>query len=137
MLLSLSFVFYMITKLTHKAWERLFISLSLLVCSAGLRFLPIPGSLSISLGYLITAITIALPLLIYLTRTGWRHVGWVAGAIGIFIAAVYFRTIDQRQEILTMGTHWIWHLLGGVAVHLLITFIYKDKEVLLTPKSEE
>ncbi len=137
MLLSLSFVFYMIAKLVHKAWERALLFFALLAFSFGLRFLPMPGSLRISLGYLITALVIALPLLIYLIRTGWRHAGWVAGAIGMFIAAVFFRTVDQRQEILTMGTHWIWHLLGGVAVHLLITFIYKDKEVLLTPKSEE
>jgi len=137
MLLSLSFVFYLISKLSRKAWERALIFSALVAFSVSLRFLPIPGSLRISLGYLITALIIALPLLIYMIRTGWRHIGWVAGASGILRVAVFFRSIDLRQELLPMGTHWIWHLLGGVAVHLLITFIYKDKEVLLTLNSEE
>lgn len=131
LLLSLALVIYMIAKLTPNIWGRLLIFLGIFALSLGLRFLPFPDGLRISLGYTITAFTISAPLLVYLWRTRWRYAGFAGSAVGVFLLAVYFRSIDRSQQFFEMGTHWVWHLLGGVAVHLLITFVYKDREAIL------
>jgi len=29
-----------------------------------------------------------------------------------------------------MGTHWLWHTFGGIAVFFLLYYIYKDEQEL-------
>lgn len=128
MLLSMAFVVYTIFKITPHYLHRALIFSAVLLFSFGLRFLPMPGGLRISLGYLITALTISIPLLVYLARTHWRFAGWVVAAFLTFGLAITFRSIDRTQTVLPMGTHWLWHILGGVAVHLMLIFVYKDRE---------
>ncbi|MER3375670.1 MAG: hypothetical protein RIM83_13610 [Allomuricauda sp.] len=91
-----------------------------------LRILPIPGPWRISLGYVITAATILFPLVWYLVRTEGRNMVFVILAFGFFGIAVFFRSIDLAQTFFPMGTHWLWHFFGGVAVHFLIAYIFKD-----------
>ena len=66
------------------------------------------------------------PLVLYLIRTNGRYLILVLLAFGIFGIAVYFRSIDLTQTLFPMGTHWLWHLFGGIAVHFMITYIFKD-----------
>ena len=67
-----------------------------------------------------------LPVARYLTRTKWRGVGLVAAALSMFAVAAWFRGIDVSTPIsfLPMGTHWLWHSFGAIAVHLLILYIH-------------
>ena len=78
-------------------------------------------------GFPVLALTIATPVLVHLARTGWKDFGLVAGALVGFAVAVGFRSIDLRVpiEFLPMGTHWLWHSVGAVAVHLLMLYIYR------------
>ena len=68
-----------------------------------------------------------MPVLRHLARTGWKDVGLVAGALVGFAVAIGFRSIDLSVSIafLPMGTHWLWHSFGAVAVHLLMLYIYR------------
>ena len=38
--------------------------------------------------------------------------------------------------IFSMGTHWLWHLFGGIAVHFLIAYIYQDQKAVRAKKFE-
>ena len=125
-LLCSSAVVYFVFKLTHNWWMRIFSLMLLFGSSYLVRLLPLPPHLSVSLEYVILASTILVPLTWYLIRTKGQYLAWVLLAFGIFGLAIYFRSIDLTQNLLSMGTHWLWHLFGGVAVHLLIAYIFKD-----------
>ena len=76
----------------------------------------------------VVALTILMPLLVHLVRTGWRDFGLVTGALVGFAVAVGLRSIDPSVPIafLPMGTHWLWHAFAAVAVHLLMLYIYRS-----------
>ncbi|MEL6485069.1 MAG: hypothetical protein AAFP96_09515, partial [Bacteroidota bacterium] len=96
------------------------------------RALPIPPQFRISIGYVITALTVLIPILIYQFKTQFKFFPYLIVAFGVFGMAVFFRTIDLNQTFLPMGTHWLWHFFGGVAVHYLIAYIFKDNLLPLT-----
>jgi hypothetical protein len=48
---------------------------------------------------------------------------WVVGAAlevaGVYLAALFFRTIDNEVcPVLPIGTHFVWHLLIGLVTYL-------------------
>jgi hemolysin III len=45
--------------------------------------------------------------------------------IGFFCVALFFRTIDNGigKEWFPMGTHFLWHICGGISVFFLLNFI--------------
>ena len=133
MLLCLALIVYLVSKIVTSLRSRLLLFICLMGVFFGLRFVPMNDALRISLGYIITALTLSLPFFLYLRKTNWKNAGLVLSAFLVFGAAVYFRSIDLEQEWFPMGTHWLWHLLGGVAVHLLIGYLYKDNLVSLRP----
>ena len=126
MFLCLALVIYFIFKLAQTWWSRLLLIVAILGASFLLRTLPIPSGLRISLGYVITALTILLPLGWHLYKTQWKNAGLASLAFLVFALAIYFRSIDLTQTFFPMGTHWLWHFFGGVAVHFLIAYIFKD-----------
>lgn len=135
MLLCAAVVIYFIFKLVDSWWQRIIWIVILLGASFLLRILPIPVGLRISLGYVITAATILIPIAWYLISTKGKNVRLVLTAFLIFAIAVFFRSIDLHQDFFPMGTHWLWHLLGGIAVHFLIAYIFKDNLLNLSANS--
>lgn len=83
-----------------------------------------------SIGYIGNAVAILLPVVVYAYRTGWMRTRFLGFAVLAFVLAVSFRTLDKKFEIdfLWMGTHWLWHLLGGIAVFWIMLYIYEDIE---------
>ncbi|SHG55120.1 hypothetical protein [Flagellimonas flava] len=126
MLLCLALVVYFIFKLATIWWQRLLLIILIFGASYLLRILPIPLGLRISLGYIITAGTILIPIVWYLVRTRGKNMSLVCLAFFIFGIAVFFRSIDLTQTFFPIGTHWLWHFFGGLAVHFLIAYIFKD-----------
>lgn len=126
MLLCAALVIYFIFKVVRTWWQRLLLVFLLLGTSYMLRILPISPGWRISLGYVITAATILLPLVGYLIKTQGKNAILVITAFTIFSVAILFRSIDKSQSFFPMGTHWLWHFFGGVAVHFLIAYIFKD-----------
>ncbi len=136
MLLCMAMVIYFILKIVSKTWQRVLFLLIIFGLSFSLRILPIPEAVRISTGYIITALTVIVPLIWYLFKTKFVHAQWVALAIIIFGIAIFFRSIDLKQSIFEMGTHWLWHFFGGVAVHCLIAYIFKDNLLNLSATSD-
>ena len=136
MLLCLSLIAYLVSRIVTSTLSRIFLFLGLMLLFFGLRFLPLNETLRISIGYVITALTLVLPFVLYLNKTSWKNSALVLAAFAVFGLAVYFRSIDLQQQWFEMGTHWLWHLLGGVAVHLLIAYLYKDNLVSLRPSDK-
>ncbi|MGB3776538.1 MAG: hypothetical protein WA951_14860, partial [Leeuwenhoekiella sp.] len=128
MLLSLAGVVYFIGKWTETWPQRILLATIIIGCFFGLRLLPLNPSVKISFGYLVTALAIAVPIIGYLYKTKWNNAKDVAIAFAIFGLAVFFRFVDKRMDIdfFYMGTHWLWHSFGGLAVFFLIRYIYKD-----------
>ncbi len=126
--LSLAGVVYFIFKWMETWPKRLLLIALMSFVFVGLRALPFPVKIQITLGYIITALTVAVPILGYLYKSQWRNVGYVMMAFGIFGIAVFFRFLDRRMSIdfFWMGSHWLWHIFGGTAVFFLIQYIYKD-----------
>jgi len=56
------------------------------------------------------------------------HAIWVIAAMVFFTIALGFRAIDFTEALpsMTMGTHWLWHIFGCLAVHLVTVYIYRD-----------
>ncbi len=94
------------------------------------RWIELPPRFSTSIGYVGTGAAVVLPLLFYGRSTRWRYFGNIVFAILAFAAAVSFRTLDKLQDLdmFWMGTHWLWHTFGGVAVFFLMRYIYLDQE---------
>lgn len=130
MLVCLGGIVYFITKIKKKWWERLLFFLGLMLLSFLPRLIILPNEYRISFGYAVTAITVLTPFIWYAYNTGWKNVQLILMAIFIFGLAVTFRTLDNITVLLPMGTHWLWHTFGGVAVFFLLLYIYKDKEQL-------
>lgn len=96
----------------------------------GFRYLPFPGRLQTSMGYVGTVIGVLIPILYFGYRTGWKYFGSIVIAIVCFATAVTFRSLDRilDKEIFYMGTHWLWHALGGIASFFVFRYVYVTEE---------
>lgn len=128
MLLSLAGVVYFIIKWTETWMQRILLAVAIIGAYFILRALPIAPKIQLSFGYLVTALAIGIPVFGYLYKTNWHNARYVFSAFAIFGLAVFFRILDKYAdtEIFWMGTHWLWHSFGGLAVFFLIQYIYKD-----------
>ncbi len=126
MLLCIALVCYFVFKIVGAWWQRTLFIVVILGLSFMVRALDMPKGLRISIGYGITALTILVPMAWYLLKTKWKNLGLVSAAFVVFGLAIFFRSIDLEQEILSMGTHWLWHFFGGIAVHFMIAYIFRD-----------
>lgn len=111
--------------------NRLHAAISILLLFVGIRFvrgvLPLPLHLKIAAGYSMLAAVIVLPALIYCASCGWRRVGYLFGALLSFAIAIFFRSVDP-QGLIPMGTHFLWHLFGGLSTFLMVNYIYLEGE---------
>ncbi|MBS1581838.1 MAG: ceramidase domain-containing protein [Bacteroidetes bacterium] len=95
-----------------------------------LQVLRLPATVVMNSGYALLGLTVLLPIMAHLRRKGWHHWPWMAASAACFGLAVTFRSLDRSELLrwLPMGTHWLWHTFGGVAVHFLIGYIWRDDE---------
>lgn len=130
MLVCLGGIIYFILKIKKKWWERVLLFSGLLILSLIPRRIQLPQTYQISFGYIVTALTVLTPFIWYAYKTRWKNVHLIIVGAIIFALAITFRTLDNTAELLPMGTHWLWHIFGGIAVYLLLLYIYKDKETI-------
>jgi hemolysin III len=85
-------------------------------------FLHLERSVQISLGYISAALTIVVPLTLLVQRSRWNGITLLLGIVLSFATAVAFRLFDRpgATSPLPMGTHFLWHAFGGLAVWLLM-----------------
>ncbi len=80
----------------------------------------------IGLGYGMLALTILIPAGVHCAlrwRTGWP---WLVSALLAFVVAIAARQLDHRlgELLLPMGSHFLWHIFGGVSVFCLMAYIF-------------
>lgn len=94
----------------------------------GISALGLPRVMGPMVGYPMMALSLLLPVLWNLSREKWADMTLVLAALAVFALAVLSRTFDSRlsADLLPMGTHWLWHSLGAVAVQILITYIWRS-----------
>lgn len=81
------------------------------------------------LGYPVLAGLILYPMLHHARLHRWKGASFIFAAIFVFIVALSFRALDFTGNLdeMTMGTHWLWHIFGGITVHFLTIYIYLDE----------
>lgn len=134
MFLSLACSFYFSKKNGHSLLK----TLSILFLPAGSIMaihytFKIPMYISMSLFYSSLALALFYPLFYYSWQRNKRHLDVLIKSVVIFILAALFRSTDHvfPTSFFPMGTHWLWHSLGAIAVHFSIKFIflcYEDRE---------
>jgi hypothetical protein len=83
------------------------------------------GHRNINVNYALMAMTVLVPIFLFLRRKKFRNGYLVAGALTSFLIALLFRIVDDDQW-LSIGTHFLWHLFGALACHLLFLFVYRS-----------
>ena len=93
-----------------------------------LRVLEWPPAMVMNGGYALLGLVVLLPILLHLRRNGWRRWPWMAASAICFGIAITFRSLDHSELLLALplGTHWLWHSFGGVAVFYLVGYIWWD-----------
>ena len=92
-----------------------------------LRYLaPDVGLLRISFGYISLAGTILCPAILYSTRTSGAHAIWLVCCVLSFAIAITCRIFDSERWF-PMGTHFLWHLFGGLSTYCLMEYVYRGE----------
>lgn len=127
-LLCMAASIYFVFKLDKSLFYKIGVIVLIVAISIGLRRLPVPGLSKDTVGYLATAAALLLPMAWYIIATQGRYSRYIFAALGSFVLAILFRISDRfvSTDVLYMGTHWLWHLFGGLSVFFLMTYIYKD-----------
>jgi len=144
--LGLAGAIYLAVKLTRR-WAWLYIGGSVLVYVVAneLLFRVIKPSImwAVGLSYATLAAIVITLMVLVLAKTRFRHVGWAAGGVVSFAIGFFFRQIDDQSARLlnlTMGTHWLWHTFGAVAVAFGTEYFYRvegEGKVVVQPTSAE
>jgi len=79
--------------------------------------------LFINVNYAFMAALVLFPVFGYLVKTNWKNGKWVGFALIAFIFALTFRIAD-KWEVLTIGTHFLWHTFGAMASFCMLNYIY-------------
>lgn len=85
--------------------------------------------LVLSLGYVLIGIFILIPIIIFLSGNSFFGFWYIVIAFASSALGLFFRSIDLKSKLIH-GTHWLWHVFGGIAVHFLITYIYLSSKIL-------
>jgi hypothetical protein len=83
------------------------------------------GHNNININYGLMAVTVLVPIFLFLRQKKFKNGQLVIGAFSAFLCALFFRIVDA-DHWLSMGTHFLWHLFGAVACHLLFLFVYRS-----------
>lgn len=78
----------------------------------------------ISFGYIVLAIVILLPAFLLSKKNKWHGIRTLIMALVSFSGAVVCRIGDSSWgRVLPMGTHFMWHILGGIATYYIFSFL--------------
>jgi hypothetical protein len=105
--------------------------LALLLSGRLLRvYLELPKNLGITLSYLGAALAILIPAALHAQRCGREHRRFLGWATIFFALALTCRYVDKGAGMtwLPMGTHFLWHILGGMSVWALLHYIARIEE---------
>lgn len=135
--LTVAVYFYVRSKIRWY-WILLAMFSPFLIMSAIHTFDLMPTVFRRLLGYPVMAATILIPIILHIRKSKGRNAVWIVMALVSFIIAIFFRSIDASSNDLIppMGTHWLWHVFGSLASHLLIVYIFRDDEFRLQQQGD-
>jgi len=83
-----------------------------------------PARMNNNISYILMALTVLVPTFLVLRKIKFK--GWksITLAFSCFILALIFRIFD-RDGLLPMGTHFLWHSFGAVATFFMFRFVWK------------
>lgn len=94
----------------------------------------IPENIQISLGYTVLALSILFPAILHCAIRNRRAWPWLTASFATFTIAITMRQVDNGiGATLPMGTHFLWHIFGGISTFLLIGYIYSTDIERTTP----
>lgn len=105
-------------------WYWMVVSIGGLFVLEWINFYLCPPRIGVNVSYILLALTVISPLVIYLIKTEFKYGWFVAGAIFAFVLAISFRALDKSLD-LPMGTHFLWHSFGAVTAHLLLAYLFR------------
>ncbi|PWS27768.1 hypothetical protein DHW03_09325 [Pedobacter yonginense] len=124
MLLCLSAGVYFLAKLTKWYYAVLIVVVyALFQIFLRRQFVGGDFQIFININYAFMAALVLFPVFGYLLKTEWLNGKWVGFALISFIFALTFRIAD-KWEVLTVGTHFLWHSFGAVASFCMLYYIY-------------
>lgn len=129
-LLCVACAVYFTFKATRGWTARILLMVIIIALNIVPRWIEFPVGYRTSIGYVGTAIAVLLPIVVYGYRTNWHRARFLGFGVLSFVLAVSCRTLDKKfhLDFLWMGTHWLWHTLGGIAVFWIMLYIYEDIE---------
>ncbi|QIY89500.1 hypothetical protein [Chryseobacterium gallinarum] len=130
MLLCFSAGFYFLTQ-SLKWYYAVIMVLGYLILMLGLRnwILIDNPSLFININYAIMASFVLFSVLSYLIYTQWKAGKWVGFALLSFVLALISRIVDN-WELLSFGTHFLWHTFGAAATFCMFNYIYLTRNTI-------
>lgn len=96
----------------------------------------LPRSMKNLIEYSSLALVVLLPIFFYLRKTNWLFKGRILIGLLLFCVAIFCRTIDDTElsrAFFPMGTHFLWHTFGALAVHSIISYVYLVKKIVDNP----
>lgn len=94
---------------------------------AARRLVDLPRHLSISLGYGTLALGVLLPIVLHSRQSNWYGLARIIAAAAFFSIAITFRIVDREiVSLLPMGSHFLWHIFGGLSTYLILDYAYQD-----------
>lgn len=125
MLLCLSAGIWFIAKLTRWHYAALLVCLYIGFQFFARQKLLQSGEIQlfININYAVLASFVLFPVLFFLIRTKFENGKWVGFALLAFGTALFFRVAD-RWELLSIGTHFLWHTFGAIAAFCMLQFVY-------------
>lgn len=95
-----------------------------LAAAEGLR----PAAMRIGGGYAVLAAAVELPAILHCAQNRGRRAGLLLGAVGSFAVALGCRFADAHfiGETPRLGTHFLWHLFGGLAAYFVLEYLWRD-----------
>ncbi|MFI2742134.1 hypothetical protein ACG2LH_05300 [Zhouia sp. PK063] len=127
--LCIATAFYFVFKTAKTNFGKVLWFVIIFIITFGFRQLPLPQNFKISIGYIATALALLLPIFSYMYQTKWKNSVFVFMAILSFCIAIGFRIADKKLDLLPMGSHWLWHSFGAIAVFFLMKYMYEDHQL--------
>lgn len=87
----------------------------------------IPDAYAINISYGMMASTVLIPTYLVLKKVKFNGWPYIAGALGAFAVALLCRILDS-QGLIPVGTHFLWHVFGAIACHLMFAFVWRLEE---------
>lgn len=118
-------------------WQAIFNDLKwTFACTLGPVFLyriitsvvTIPDQYFINIGYSILALSILMPAVCHCWLKNRSGAKWLLLALVSFVIAICCRLFDMKvaETVLPIGTHFLWHIFGGVSTFFLIQYLYES-----------